>query len=320
MAVGKKRSKQVRLYDQDKIKLINSDTQKYWKKYQQYMSIKELSEKTIYNYNSDLSQWFIFILDNQFNQSVIDLDEDDILEFITFAKEQGNNTERIKRRLSTISAFYRFLKRKKIFFGDSPTEYIDRPKKGLPVVEQVFLSQEQINKIRLQLKLNKDLQLETYFELSLSTMARVNAVAHLRWEQIDFEKRQCNDVLEKEQRYVTLYFSERVKKLLLDLKKQREENNINDYGWVWRTPYTDENDCVSNGTLSSWSKKIGDMIGVPCHCHTWRKSGSNLLKKMGMPLEDIATLLNHLDPSTTKKHYIDNQNSQVAALKDQFKI
>jgi site-specific recombinase XerD len=320
MAVGKKRSKQVRLYDQDKIKLINPDTQKYWKKYQQYMSIKELSEKTIYNYNSDLSQWFIFILDNQFNQSVIDLDEDDILEFITFAKEQGNNTERIKRRLSTISAFYRFLKRKKIFLGDSPTEYIDRPKKGLPVVEQVFLSQEQINKIRLQLKLNKDLQLETYFELSLSTMARVNAVAHLRWEQIDFEKRQCNDVLEKEQRYVTLYFSERVKKLLLDLKKQREENNINDYGWVWRTPYTDENDCVSNGTLSSWSKKIGDMIGVPCHCHTWRKSGSNLLKKMGMPLEDIATLLNHLDPSTTKKHYIDNQNSQVAALKDQFKI
>ena len=92
MAVGKKRSKPVKLYDQEKIKLINQDTQKYWKKYQQYMSIKELSEKTIYNYNSDLSQWFIFILDNQFNQSVVDLEEDDILEFITFAKEQGNNT------------------------------------------------------------------------------------------------------------------------------------------------------------------------------------------------------------------------------------
>ena len=77
MAVGKKRSKPVKLYDQEKIKLINQDTQKYWKKYQQYMSIKELSEITIYNYNSDLSQWFIFILDNQFNQSVVDLAEDD---------------------------------------------------------------------------------------------------------------------------------------------------------------------------------------------------------------------------------------------------
>lgn len=57
-------------------------------------------------------------MDNQFNQSVVDLEEDDILEFITFAKEQGNNTERIKRRLSTISAFYKFLKRKKILKGD----------------------------------------------------------------------------------------------------------------------------------------------------------------------------------------------------------
>ena len=37
MAVGKKRSKPVKLYDQEKIKLINQDTQKYWKKYQQYM-------------------------------------------------------------------------------------------------------------------------------------------------------------------------------------------------------------------------------------------------------------------------------------------
>ena len=320
MAKGKKRSKPVRLYDEEKIKLINEDTKKYWKKYQQYMSIKELSEKTIYNYNSDLAQWFIFIYDHQFNNSVLDLEEDDILEFITFTKELGNNTERIKRRLSTISAFYKFLKKKRIFKGDSPTEYIDRPKKGLPVVEQIFLTQEQIDQIRIALYEYNDLQLETYFELSLSTMARVNAIAHLRWEQIDLENRQCNDVLEKEQRYVTLYFSEKVKRLLIKLKKQREENNIDDYGWVWRTPYTDEENCITNSTLSAWSKKIGDMIGVHCHCHTWRKSGSNLLKKMGMPLEDIATLLNHLDPSTTKKHYIDNQDSQVAALKDQFNI
>ena len=74
------------------------------------MSIKELSEKTIYNYNTDLRQWFIYILDYQFNGSVLTLEEDDILEFISFCKDNGNNTERIKRRLSTISAFYKYLK------------------------------------------------------------------------------------------------------------------------------------------------------------------------------------------------------------------
>lgn len=320
MAVGKKRSRQLRLFDEEKIKLVNSETLRLWKKYQQYMSIKELSEKTIYNYNTDLRQWFIYILDYQFNGSVLTLEEDDILEFISFCKDNGNNTERIKRRLSTISAFYKYLKKKKILQGDSPTEYIDRPKKGLPVVIQTYLTEEQLELIREKLNELGDVQLITYVELSLSTMARVNAISHLRWEQIDFENRVFEDVLEKEQRYVTLYFSEKVKDLLLQLKEYRETNNINDYGWLWYTPYVNEKKCVSNSTLASWTKRVSDMVDIPLHCHTWRKSASNLLKKKGMHLEDISTLLNHLDTSTTKKHYINSQDSNISALKDKYNI
>lgn len=321
MAIGKKRSKQVRLYDEEKLKLINEETLKCWKKYQQYMSVRELSEKTIYNYNNDLIGWFIFILDEQFNQSILNLDEDDILEFITFAKNSGNNTERIKRRLSSISAFYKFLKRKKILVGDNPVEYIERPKKGLPVVEQTFLTQEQVDLMRQKLKELGDIQLETYVELSLSTMARVNAVAHLRWEQIDLKNRVCNDVLEKEQKYVTLFFSERVKELLIKLKSYRDMHNIEDYGWVWRTPYTNENDCVSNGTLSGWCSKIGKMINVPSlHCHDLRHSGSQLLSLQGMALEDISTLLNHASTEVTKKHYLQKNNKKISELKDRFEI
>lgn len=299
--------------------MINPETLKCWKKYQQYMSVKELSEKTIYNYNSDLTQWFIFILDEQFNQSVLNLDEDDILEFITFAKNQGNNTERIKRRLSSISAFYKFLKRKKILTSDNPTEYIERPKRGLPVVEQVYLNEEQLSQIRKCLE-NEDIQLKTYVELSLSTMARVNAISHIKWNQIDFDKRTIKDVLEKEQRYVTLYFSEQVKKLLIKLKEYRVENKINDYGWLWHTPYIDEDNCVSNGTLATWTKKVGNMIGVSLHSHSWRKSSANLLKKKGMPLEDIATLLHHLSSETTMRHYIDSQDNGIADIKDRYDI
>lgn len=321
MAVGKKRSKQVKLYDKEKLKLVNPETLKYWKKYQQYMSVRELSEKTIYNYNSDLIGWFIFIYDQQFNQSVLALEEDDILEFITFAKNEGNNTERIKRRLSSISAFYKFLKRKKILSTDNPVEYIDRPKKGLPVVEQTFLTQEQVDLMREKLDEFGDLQLKVYAELSLSTMARVNAIAHLRWEQINFKERVCNDVLEKEQKYVTLFFSENVKNLLIKLKAYRKENNINDYGWLWYTPYTDEENCVSNGTLSSWCAKIGNMIGVASlHCHDFRHSGSQLLSLNGMALEDISTLLNHGSTEVTKKHYLLQNTKKISALKDKFEI
>lgn len=321
MAIGKKRSRRVKLHDKEKLKMINPETLKCWKKYQQYMNVKELSEKTIYNYNSDLTQWFIFILDKQFNQSVLDLGEDDILEFVTFAKSQGNNTERIKRRLSSISSFYKFLKRKKILNSDSPTEYIERPKRGLPVVTQTYLSKEQIELMRKKLDELGDLQLKTYAELSLSTMARVNAIAHLRWEQIDLENRVCNDVLEKEQKYVTLFFSEKVKKLLVQLKEYRTHYDIDDFGWLWRTPYTNQYDCVSNGTLAGWCSKIGQMIGISTlHPHDFRHSGSNQLSISGMPLEDISTLLNHASTEITKKHYLLPNSKKISALKDKFEV
>ena len=63
-------------------------------------------------------------------------------------------------------------------------------------------------------------------------MARVNAMAHLRWEQVDLNERTCTDVLEKENKIVDLYFSQEVEKLLREMKQEREEKGINDFGWV----------------------------------------------------------------------------------------
>lgn len=47
---------------------------------------------------------------------------------------------------------------------------------------------------------NGDLQLLVYAFMSLTTMARVNAIAHLRWDQINFDERICENVLEKEEK------------------------------------------------------------------------------------------------------------------------
>lgn len=74
------------LYDKDKIEKINEETKKLMKKYEIDMSLRELSPNTIYNYKKDLKQWFIYILDNQFNQSVLELTDDDITEFLYFCK------------------------------------------------------------------------------------------------------------------------------------------------------------------------------------------------------------------------------------------
>ena len=314
------RSKRIVLHDEEKLKQINPETQKLMQKYKIDMSLRDLSPKSIYGYEKDLNQWFIYILDHQFNQCVTELSDDDITEFLYFCKQEGNNVERMKRRMAAISAFYKFLRKKKLI-KENPTEFMDRPKKGMPVTVQTYLTPEQVDLMRSKLTEYGDLQLKTYAMFSLSTMARVNAIANLKWEQIDFEARECRDVLEKEGYIVELSFSNEVKDLLLALKKEREDKGINDYGWVFYSRYNNETKPISNGTLLEWCKKIGNMIGVPTlHCHDFRHSGATLLKNMGMSLEDISELLHHSGTDVTSKFYIKKDTSKIKALKDKFEF
>ena len=293
---------------------INVENLKLLKKYKRDMQLRELSEKTIYNYETDLMAWFRYLV---FNPCVKDLNEDDIEEFIFYCKEEGNNTERIKRRIASISAFYKFLRKKKEIH-ENPCEFIPRPKKGLPVVTQTFLTKEQVTDMMNKLKECKNFQIYVYAMLSLSTMARVNAISNIMWEQIDFEDRVIEDVLEKEGKIVTLYFSENVKELLLQLKEQRKADGI-DNKYVFLTKYGKEYKKVSTSTLEDWAKYCGKLIDVPTlHPHDFRHSGSQLLSLNNCPIEKISELLNHSGLDVTKNHYLRQDRKKMKEEKDKY--
>lgn len=312
------RSPRINLYDENIMKEINPETLKLWKKYQIDMSIRGLSLNTINGYDSDLRQWFIYMYNNQFNLSVTECTDEDLEEYFYFRKEGGNNVDRQKRIMSSISAFYKFLRKKKLI-KESPTEFLERPKKGQPINKQTFLTVEQVEQLRGKLEEFGDIQLQTYILFGLSTMARVNAMSHLKWEQVDIEERMCSDVVEKEGKIVDLFFSKEVADLLQKLKAYREQNNINDYGWVFITPYVREDKCILNSTLNDWCHKAGAMIGIPTlHNHDLRHSGSNILKELGMELQDIAELLHHESTETTVKHYLHVNKKKIKDNKDKF--
>lgn len=312
------RSKRIMMYDENKLKSVNPENLKLLQKYQVDMSIRGLSENSVKGYLSDLYQWFIYLHDNQFNLSVLECTDDDLNEYFYFRKQEGNNVARQRRIMSSISAFYKFLRKKKLI-KESPTEFLERPKQGQPVVKQTFLTVEQVDMLREKLTAHGDTQLQAYIFFGLSTMARVNAMAHLKWEQVDLDERTCTDVLEKEGKIVDLYFSPEVEELLRKVKAERKEKNINDYGWVFYSPYVDENTCINNSTLNDWCKKAGAMIGVPSlHNHDLRHSGSNILKELGMEIQDIAELLHHESTETTVKHYLTVNKKKVKDNKDKF--
>ena len=244
--------------------------------------------------------------------------EDEIEEFIFFCKEEGNNTERIRRRLASISAFYKFLRRKKKV-QENPLEFIPRPKKGLPVVEQTYLTKEQFNELKDKLRELGNLQLEVYARLSLTTMGRVNAISNITWEQIDFESRTINDVLEKEGKIVTLFFDEEVKELLIELKKFRENHDI-ECNYVFCTKYNKQYKQADVTTLRSWASKIGKLVNVKLHPHDFRHSYATLLVNNGMPIEVVSSLLNHSGLDVTRKHYIKQDTRKLQEDKDKFAL
>jgi site-specific recombinase XerD len=282
------------------------------------MTIRELSEGTINGYENDLYQWFIYVLDNQCNKSIVDIEEDDVIEFIYFCKSGGNNSRRIKRRLSSISALYKFLRRKRIV-KENVMEFVERPRKDVDVIVQTFLTEQQVTDMKIKLKKNGNLQLQVYALLSLSTMARVNALSNVNWNQIDFGTRTINDVLEKEGYVVTLYFSNEVKNLLLELKADRVLKGIDDKGWLFCTYYRKTYSKAPKATLQDWSKRIGAMIGVTSfHAHDFRHSGAQLLKLKGCPIETISELLNHASIDVTRKYYLRQDKEKMVKEKDKY--
>lgn len=314
------RSKRICLYNEETAKNINQETLKLFQKYQIDMSIRDLSENTVKQYNADLMQWFIYMHDNQFNLSVLDATEDDISEYYYWRKQQGNNVNRQKRIMSSISAFYKFLRKKRLI-KESPVEFIDRPKQGLPIAIQTYLTKDQVQLMREKLEEYGDIQLQAYAFLSLTTMARVHAIASLKWDQVDFDERVCSDVLEKEGKIVELSFSEETKDYLLKLIEYRKENNIDDHGRIFISPYVTDDKPIQDGTLNSWCKKIGELIEVPSlHPHDFRHSYATLMKNSGIDLESISEMLNHASVDVTKKFYIKSDSSKIRKLKDSVNI
>lgn len=296
---------------------LNKETMKLLKKYKIDLAIKELSEKTIYNYEKDLLSWFSYIYIYQDNKPVSEVDEDDLTEFFYFCKAEGNNSRRIKRRMSSISAFYLYLRKKKLI-KENPMEFIDRPRKDTDVVKQTFLTQKQIDLMFDLLSKGDDLQLHTYCAIALSTMARVNALSNIMWKQIDFDNLTINDVLEKEGYIVTLDFDEYCKDLLLKLQKEREDKGI-DCEYIFITYYNGKYSNASSSTLLDWCKKVGKMIDVPTlHNHDFRHSGSSLMKANGASLEDVSKMLNHASTDVTLKHYIKADTTKLKESKAKY--
>lgn len=322
--------KYIKYVTPEKKKLINPKNTRLVEKYFSFKNMN-LSDDSKVNYQSDFNQWFVYILDNYENQYVLDIINEDVDEMVDLIEDYiafctsvlENKERRIQRRMSSISSFFLYL-RKKRKIRENPIDFLDRPKVGKGEklqVKQTFLTKEQVNIIRKGLEELGDLQVQLFFEFGLSTMARAKAMSNVRLDQINFDTGRIERVLEKEGYEVTLFPSKRTMELLNKWVEYRKENNIeNDYLFI--TKYRGEWTKANKNTLQqNWIKKIGKLINEPdLHCHDLRHSGSNLLFHSGMKLEDVSKLLNHKGTQVTQDHYLQINYDEIAGKKAELEI
>ncbi|WJJ55277.1 hypothetical protein QB910_000033 [Dabrowskivirus KKP3916] len=216
----------------EKLEQVNPKNKELIRKYFVFKNMN-LSDSSKKAYESDFNQWLVFVMERYDNQYLPEFDTDDatdmIEDFIAFCTSVlKNNERRIQRRMSSISSFYLYL-RKKRKIKENPIDFLDRPRIGKgekPQIKQTFLDEAQVKAIRKGLKEIGDTQLELFFEFGLSTMARVNAISNVRLEQINFKTNRIERVLEKEGYEVTLFPSKRCMELILRWMKEREKLGI----------------------------------------------------------------------------------------------
>jgi integrase/recombinase XerC len=297
------------------------------------MNLSDASKKS---YQSDFNQWLVFINEKYeqgslMHEDIIEIlsekdgieDMVDLLEdFVAFCTSiLGNNERRIQRRMSSISSFFLFL-RKKRKIRENPLDFMERPRLSpneKPQIVQTFLTKDQIKQIRKGLsKLDK--QIELYFEIALSSMARVNAISNIRIDQINFKEEVIERVIEKEGYEVTLYLSDKAMKSIKGWLDFRKKKNI-ESEYLFITKYKGEWKQINKSTIqTNWIKKIGAIIDVDLHSHDIRHSASSILYNDGCPLEVVQRLLNHKSPTVTQQYYIKEDLAKMRETKKSFEI
>lgn len=323
------RYRNVSIHRMEVLEKVNIESVKHLQSYLQNLCLNDYSPKTTEHRIAGIIRWLDFIYDNQNDKCIVDITTEDLEQYVYYLRtKRKNKAKTCIRVISDIEGIYDYLIKKDII-KENPVSKVTKPtyvNDHENAVKRIFLTEEQVEDLKLKLEECGDIQLQTYINFSLTTAARAGACASIKWEQIDFDKRMVNDVMEKKSKLVTFYFNEYTKGLLLKLQEYREINHIQDGGYLFisdRYRYyedTGEKTHICTSTLGAWCTKAGRMIGVPeLSPHDLRRTAANLLLQRGGDIGLVSLLLNHQNLSTTFKYYISkSQNEYLREYKDKY--
>ena len=254
---------------------------------------KGLSPNTVKSYQSDLSI-FLKWLSGNCNSSFKNTKSEDIELFIKHLFQLGFKSTTINRKISSIKAFYVYLKKQKLI-DTIPTEDIIVPKqeKNLPK----SISEKEVETLLNSINGSNNIELrdKAMMELLYATGVRVSELVNIKLNDIDFNRRVIR-VIGKGSKERLVPFGEKAFIALNNYLALREKS------------ITKEIFLSNRGTgitrISFWNRvkfylnRCG--LSIEISPHTLRHAFATHILNRGADLRSVQMLLGHSDLSTTQ--------------------
>ena len=276
---------------------------------------KKLAENTINSYLLDISSFVYFLENKEINWNQIT--EKDLSKWLTSLRNLGNSDSTVRRKVSSLKSFAKYLLREKIIEKNFTTDIVSskvwskvpRILNDSEVLSLIFAPKNH-NLKRGEMKYEDDRD-SCIFEFLYSTGLRASELVSMKIQQLNIKDNFC--ILEGKggkSRLIPIgdFAKESLVKYLQNTRPSllRNKNNKTDYLFVTRRGSGMTRQGLWN-RIKFWSMKAG--ISKNVSPHTLRHSFATHLLKFGSDLRTVQVLLGHSDISTTEIYtHVDNED------------
>ena len=185
---------------------------------------KKYSENTINSYKVDLEQFSDYLMSHGVGFDINTLSHNDLRDWIVSLMEQGEKPSSVKRKISTIRSFYKFLNRKGLTINN-PTLKIIAPKLPHPIPK--FFKEKDVDKC-LEISKNihtfEGIRNSLIIEIIYQTGLRCSEVVNLLEENVDTDTCQLK-VLGKGNKERIIPFGNDLAGMIENYRREKAEIN-----------------------------------------------------------------------------------------------
>lgn len=287
-----KRSTELVPYDDENQKVIKS--------FLGCLMVEGKSKSTIRQYKYSLQRMFKFLGNRKYSE----IGTADIMAWLAHMKLSGVKSATVRNQRSNISPFFTWLYQNGMI-ERNPIDPI-KPIK-VPSEEKKAFSSEEIDTIR---SICKNPYERALVEVLLSSGLRINELANLKTQDVDFDELTIYVKNGKGGKDRTVFITPVAKKYVLKYISWNKHKS--EYLFTSRLG----GKYCTNG-FGYTMREMSKMCGIHIHPHRFRRTLATDLARKGMPIQEIQKLLGHSKISTTQT-YIETRLEKVEASYRQY--